>query len=84
MPDGRLVAYLGPLFRRASSSGLAGPGIAIRLLSEAGWASHPGYAEVGIERPIFVTGLPRTGTTALHRLHPIKIVEALYAHIGLS
>src|SRR5215468_1876234 len=39
-----------------------------RLLSEAAWAQHPEYADVGIERPVFVTGLPRTGTTALHRL----------------
>ncbi|SEF37685.1 Sulfotransferase family protein [Amycolatopsis pretoriensis] len=39
-----------------------------RLLSEAGWRQHPASAEVAIERPIFVTGLPRTGTTALHRL----------------
>lgn len=39
-----------------------------RLLSEAAWQQHPGYADVAIERPIFVTGLPRTGTTALHRL----------------
>ncbi|MEZ0354830.1 sulfotransferase [Mycobacterium sp. SA01] len=39
-----------------------------RLLSEAAWKRHPDYAEVAITRPIFVTGLPRTGTTALHRL----------------
>ena len=39
-----------------------------RLISEAGWARHPEHARVTIERPIFVTGLPRTGTTALHRL----------------
>lgn len=39
-----------------------------RLLSEASWKSNPGYADVAITRPIFVTGLPRTGTTALHRL----------------
>ncbi|MEV4142690.1 sulfotransferase [Amycolatopsis sp. NPDC049691] len=39
-----------------------------RLLSEAGWKQHPESASVAIERPIFVTGLPRTGTTALHRL----------------
>jgi hypothetical protein len=50
-----------------------------RLLSEAGWARHPGYAGVGIERPIFVTGLPRTGTTALHRL-----LAADPAHQGLE
>lgn len=39
-----------------------------RLLSEAAWKQHPEHAEVAIDRPIFVTGLPRTGTTALHRL----------------
>lgn len=39
-----------------------------RLLSEASWAANPSYVDVPITRPIFVTGLPRTGTTALHRL----------------
>lgn len=39
-----------------------------RLLAEASWKQHPEYADVPIQRPIFVTGLPRTGTTALHRL----------------
>lgn len=39
-----------------------------RLLSEASWKQHPQHADVLIERPIFVTGLPRTGTTVLHRL----------------
>ncbi|GIE94390.1 sulfotransferase family protein [Paractinoplanes rishiriensis] len=37
-----------------------------RLLSEAAWRQYP--ADTPISRPIFVTGLPRTGTTALHRL----------------
>ena len=39
-----------------------------RLLSERGWKQHPEHADVPIERPMFVTGMPRTGTTALHRL----------------
>ncbi len=39
-----------------------------RLLSQQGFNENPGYTEVSIERPIFVVGLPRTGTTALHRL----------------
>jgi len=39
-----------------------------RLLSEASWKQHPGYTAVPVTAPIFVTGLPRTGTTALHRL----------------
>lgn len=39
-----------------------------RLLSEASWRAHPTHRDVSIPQPIFVTGLPRTGTTALHRL----------------
>jgi LPS sulfotransferase NodH len=39
-----------------------------RLLSEAGFAQYPSYADVPVQRPVFVTGLPRTGTTFLHRL----------------
>src|ERR1700681_4217975 len=38
-----------------------------RLVSEAAWKQYPQHADVAIERPIFVTGLPRTGTTAVHR-----------------
>jgi hypothetical protein len=50
-----------------------------RLLSEAAWKQHPEHAGVPIERPIFVTGLPRTGTTALHRLLTVDP-----AHQGLE
>lgn len=39
-----------------------------RALSEASWKANPAYTETKVTRPIFVTGLPRTGTTALHRL----------------
>lgn len=39
-----------------------------RLVSEAAFKHHPQHVDVPIERPIFVTGLPRTGTTAIHRL----------------
>ncbi len=53
--------------------------LAARLVSEAGWAAHPAYAQVRLERPLFVTGLPRTGTTALHRL-----LTADPAHQGLE
>ena len=49
-----------------------------RLLSESAWKQYPQYADVVIERPIFVTGLVRTGTTALHRL-----LGADPAHQGL-
>lgn len=39
-----------------------------RLVSEAAFKQYPQHAEVSVERPIFVTGLPRTGTTVIHRL----------------
>ncbi|OBH00017.1 sulfotransferase [Mycobacterium sp. E136] len=39
-----------------------------RLVSEAAWKQYPQHADVEISKPIFVTGLPRTGTTAIHRL----------------
>ena len=39
-----------------------------RLLTQARFAEFPEHADVAIERPIFVLGLPRTGTTALSRL----------------
>ncbi|BBZ19365.1 sulfotransferase family protein [Mycolicibacterium gadium] len=39
-----------------------------RLVSEAAWKQYPEHADVTVERPIFVTGLPRTGTTVIHRL----------------
>ena len=50
-----------------------------RLLSEAGWQAHPAWAAAEVKRPVFVTGLPRTGTTALHRL-----LVADPAHQGLE
>ncbi|MBM7367896.1 sulfotransferase family protein [Gordonia hydrophobica] len=61
------TAELEPLGSKMFRYFLKGALIA-RLLSEAGWKAHPQYADVAIERPVFVTGLPRTGTTALHRL----------------
>ena len=54
-------------------------GLVARLLSEAAWKRYPTSSDIAIERPIFVTGLPRTGTTALHRL-----LGADPAHQGLE
>jgi sulfotransferase family protein len=39
-----------------------------RLLSVDGWKNNPQCLKQKIESPIFVIGLPRTGTTALHKL----------------
>jgi hypothetical protein len=60
-------ADLTSLGQKAARVGLRGA-LAARLLANAGWAAHPEHADVIIDRPIFVTGLPRSGTTALHRL----------------
>jgi hypothetical protein len=50
-----------------------------RLFSEAAWRQHPQYTAVGIDKPIVITGLSRTGSTALHRL-----LAADPAHQGLE
>ena len=71
-------AGLTPLGNAVKRAFLRGALVA-RLLSEAAWKQYPEYADVPIERPIFVTGLPRTGTTALHRL-----LTADPAHQGLE
>jgi hypothetical protein len=60
-------AALTPVGNKANRAFLRGALVA-RLLCEAAWREHPECADVRIERPIIVTGLPRTGTTALHRL----------------
>ncbi|KZL34402.1 MULTISPECIES: sulfotransferase family protein [Rhodococcus] len=56
-PHGKVIA------RKMIVGALAG-----RLTSEAGFAKYPEHVDVPIERPIFVVGLTRTGSTALHRL----------------
>jgi len=71
-------AGLTPLGQQVARAGLRGA-LAARLVAEAGWAAHPEHAGVPIVRPIFVTGLPRSGTTALHRL-----LAADPAHQGLE
>jgi hypothetical protein len=71
-------AGLTPLGRKLKRAFLRGA-LAARLLSQAGWQAHPESAQVSLRRPVFVTGLPRTGTTALHRL-----LTADPAHQGLQ
>lgn len=39
-----------------------------RLIAENSFSENPQYRDVEIKRPVFVTGVPRSGTTALHRL----------------
>ena len=60
-------AALTPAGSKVKRSLLRGALVA-RLLSEAAWRQYPEHAATPIDRPVFITGLPRTGTTALHRL----------------
>ncbi|WP_236789576.1 sulfotransferase [Amycolatopsis sp. GM8] len=50
-----------------------------RLFSEAQWQQYPEHAQVPIEKPVFIVGMPRTGTTTLHRM-----LTADPAHQGLE
>lgn len=56
-PDGFITAY----------QMLVGNLIA-RLLTEQGWKDHPQCLQQPIRRPLIIIGIPRTGTTALHKL----------------
>jgi hypothetical protein len=42
--------------------------LATRLRVEAGWRRHPEIRARAIRRPVYLTGLPRTGTSALFNL----------------
>ncbi|GEP39718.1 sulfotransferase [Nocardioides psychrotolerans] len=65
---------LGNYFQRSEvKSAIVG-----RLLTQAKFNERPEHADVRIERPVFVMGLPRTGTTALHRLlHADPVAQGL-------
>lgn len=39
-----------------------------RSWSQQGWREHPASLQYDLPPPILITGLPRTGTTALHRV----------------
>lgn len=39
-----------------------------RLYTQKGWIENPEVLSIPINRPVVIVGLPRTGTTALHRL----------------
>ena len=61
--EGRLT-LLGRIAARADITGL----LATRLRLEADRKRYPGIADEVIRRPLFVVGLPRTGSTLLHHL----------------
>jgi hypothetical protein len=59
--------------------------LATRLRVEAAWKRHPEVRGIAIERPVYLTGLPRTGTSALFNLlgadphhRPLLLWEGLF------
>lgn len=53
---------------RLSALGIALLSLAGRLESEAGWAAQPEIRDLSLESPVVIVGLPRTGTTVLHKI----------------
>ncbi len=60
-------AHLTPFGRMLAEQVLLGV-LKSRLATQAAWARDPAILEGEIRRPIFILGLPRTGTTALHHV----------------
>lgn len=56
-----------PIGEQITCGGLVGLLIA-RLFAQKGFKAHPEFANAPIERPIIISGMPRTGSTTLHRL----------------
>jgi hypothetical protein len=54
----------GRAFTRGNIKGV----LKARLHAQQGWKANPEYRSVRIARPLVITGIPRTGTTALHKL----------------
>ncbi|WP_310961983.1 sulfotransferase family protein [Nocardioides terrisoli] len=78
LEDYRGAAGLTPAGNHRARGGLKGLLVA-RLMAEQGFAANPTSAQVPVERPVVVTGLPRSGTTLLQRL-----LTADPAHQGLE
>ncbi|MEE9606468.1 MAG: sulfotransferase [Myxococcota bacterium] len=60
-------ARLSPFGRMLARQGLVDI-LNSRLLVQRGWRENPKALSAPIRRPVFILGLPRTGTTALHHL----------------
>jgi hypothetical protein len=61
------AAGLTPVGNHRMRGGVKGLLVA-KLLAQQGFVDHPEHADVRVERSVFVTGLPRSGTTLLQRL----------------
>lgn len=55
-------------FGREHIAGALVGSLSARLLTQKGWDERPDSLKTKISRPLVITGVPRTGTTALHKL----------------
>jgi Sulfotransferase family len=53
---------------REMAFGLMTQALIARLHTERGWKDHPHCKSLLLRKPLVITGIPRTGTTALHQL----------------
>lgn len=51
-----------------------------RLHSEEGWRLNPGYRQTKITAPVIITGMSRSGTSALHQLLAVDEQFQWYPH----
>ena len=56
-----------PMGREVAAGTIVGT-LAARLYTQEGWRLHPHCLRRSIKAPLVITGIPRTGTTALHKL----------------
>ena len=56
-----------PIGEQITSAGTVGL-LAARLFAQQGFKQHPDFIATPIEKPIVILGLPRSGSTTLHRL----------------
>ena len=53
---------------RENAFGVMLQALVARLYTERGWKDYPEAKQLALNKPLVITGIPRSGTTALHRL----------------
>ncbi len=60
-----------------------------RLLLTSAWQRHPEYQQERLQRPLYIVGMPRTGTTLLYNLlcqdpasRPLMVWEAMHPAVS--
>jgi hypothetical protein len=72
-PLGRLLEFFSETYPRSEDKQLSFGYTIVDMLSKRlyireNFKKNPGILDIPVERPLFITGLPRTGTTMIHHL----------------